>query len=76
MKIEYLPAYLSDFNLIEQAFSFIKSYVHHYYAHFAHSNAMGTDPTDAVEVYEMLFDAVYSIMAEQARKFYHHSGYL
>lgn len=76
MKVEFLPAYSPDFNPIEQAFSVIKSYIRRHYRHFARSSATGTDPEDEVEVYRMLYEAVFHITPYDAEGFFHHSGYL
>lgn len=73
---EFLPPYSPDFNPIEQAFSVIKSYIRRHYHHVARSDSTGVDAADAVEVYRMLFEAIYSIIPEHARAFFHHSGYI
>ena len=76
MKLEFLPAYSLDFNPIEQAFSAIKAYVRCHYQHFARSNLTGTDPLNEADVYAMLHEAVFSITANDAAGFFHHSGYM
>lgn len=76
MRVEFLPAYSPDFNPIEEAFSVIKAHICHNAPSFSRSDATGTDPADAVEVYRMLFDAVYSVTPEKAQAFYQHSGYV
>jgi hypothetical protein len=76
MRLEFLPAYSPDFNPIEQAFSAIKAYVRRKFRHFAMSATTLTDRNDLLDVYQMLLEAVYSITPQQARSFFHHSGYL
>jgi hypothetical protein len=76
MHLEFLPAYSPDFNPIEQAFSKIKAYIRRHYPYFARSTTKGTEQLDAVEAYEVLLEAIYSVTPKDALGFFRHSGYL
>lgn len=76
MRLEFLPPYSPDYNPIELAFSVIKARFKRHHGDFARSNTTGTNGIDRWEVYIMLLNLVYSITAEEARGFFHHSGYL
>jgi hypothetical protein len=72
MHYEFLPPYSSNINPIELAFSAIKAHIRRN-GHAIHA-AMGQkyDP----DVYVMLHEAVYSIMVDNAKAWFHHCGYL
>jgi hypothetical protein len=69
-RIVYLPAYSPDFNPIELAFSSIKAWL----------RANRDRVNQAVEnengmVYDVIWEAVYSVTAEHAVGWYKHCGY-
>lgn len=70
MKLEFLPAYSPDYNPIEQAFSVLKSKI----------RREGPIARDGVPndygVYEQLYHLVHSITPQDARGFFHNSGYV
>lgn len=67
MKLEFLPAYSPDFNLIELAFSLLKSRLRRV--------KFSDEETDAL-VFAKLYGETMSISAADCRAFYHHCGYL
>jgi transposase len=75
MKLEFLPAYLPDFNPIKQAFSAIKSYMRRHY-HYLSWSSTGTDSCNEVVVYIRLHEAIFSITTDDSKGFYYHSGYV
>jgi DDE superfamily endonuclease len=76
MRVEYLPTYSPNFNLIKQAFSVMKNYIQRHYHQFVWCGATGTDPEDDADIYAMLHKAIYYINAEHATGFFAHSGYM
>jgi hypothetical protein len=70
VRLLYLPAYLPDFNPIELAFSSIKAWLR---ANRARINAELN--TDQGSVYHTIWEAVYSVMMDNAKGWYSHSGY-
>lgn len=76
MRLEFLPPYSPDFNPIEEGFSALKARLRRNYPHFAYSAATGTTNIDRTEVLCMLYNTVYSLTAEDAAGFFHHSGYI
>jgi transposase len=66
----YLPAYSPDFNPIELAFSSIKAWLR---ANRARINA--DLKTDKGSVYHAIWEAVYSVTADDAKGWYGHCGY-
>jgi hypothetical protein len=72
MRIEYLPPYSPDLNPIEEAFSAIKAHLRrHLHVLLA---AMGEE--DDLSVYLLLYEAVYSVTADDAYGWFSHSGYV
>ena len=71
MQLLYLPAYLPDLNLIELAFSNIKSWP---CTHWDCIN-LELDLEDG-NIYDTFWAAVYLVTGEQARGWYKHSGYV
>lgn len=73
MRLKFLPLYSPDFNPIEEGFSAVKARLRRNYSHFA---ATGTTDIDRTKVLCMLYNTVYSLTAEDAASFFHHSGYI
>ncbi|KAF8601491.1 hypothetical protein BDV93DRAFT_401523, partial [Ceratobasidium sp. AG-I] len=67
----FLPAYSPDFNPIEEAFSSIKSYIRHHRNYLQMEGGGGND--DPVP---FLYEAVYSVTADDAEGWFRHSGYV
>jgi hypothetical protein len=72
MRLEYLPPYSPDYNPIEQAFSAIKAHLRRHLHVLL--GAMGEK--NDLAVYLLLFQAVYSVTAEDALGWFSHSGYV
>lgn len=68
----FLPPYSPDFNPIEQAFSAIKAHLRRHH----HELLAAMSGEDDVEVYKMLFEAVYSVTASDAAGWFRHSNYI
>ena len=65
-RLVYLPAYSPDLNPIELAFSSIKAWLR------ANRDRINTESEN---IYEALWEAVYSVTQEDARGWYKHCGY-
>jgi transposase len=72
VRLEYLPPYSPDFNPIEEAFSSIKAWLRRNRAHS--DNEFASQSLHRAT--DLLMAAVYSVTAEKARSWFHHSGYL
>ena len=66
----FLPSYSPDFNPIELAFSTIKAWLHKNRDH-AHEEM----DIEGGVIYNIFWEAVHSIMVEQAKGWYNHCGY-
>ena len=66
----YLPAYSPDFNPIELVFSSIKAWL---CANRAHLNA--EFEIEDGSIYNAIWEAVYSVTADDAKGWYSHCGY-
>jgi transposase len=71
VKLYYLPPYSPDLNPIEEAFSYIKSYIQRHGDEFR--TVLRSD--DEVAIHGYLYSALGMITAEKARGWMHHSGY-
>jgi transposase len=69
-RLLYLPAYSPDLNPIELAFSSIKAWLR------AHRDRVNIELNDEDGcIYNIFWEAVYSVTAEHARGWYKHCGY-
>jgi transposase len=69
-RLLYLPTYSPDLNPIELAFSSIKAWLR---AHRDHVNTEFNDKDGCI--YNIFWEAVYSVTAEHVRGWYKHCGY-
>ena len=69
-RLLYLPSYSPDFNPIELAFSTIKQWLR------SNRDRVNREvESDGGEIYNVFWEAVHSVTAEQARGWYKHCGY-
>jgi hypothetical protein len=69
-RLLYLPAYSPDFNPIELAFSSIKNWL------CANRDRVNQDlESNGGVVYDVFWEAVYSVTAKHAKGFFKHCGY-
>ena len=69
-RLLYLPSYSPDLNPIELAFSSIKARLR------ANRDQMDDDLAGAGAMYNILWQAIYSVSAESAKGWYKHCGYI
>ena len=69
-RLVYLPSYSPDFNPIELAFSTIKQWLRS-----NHDRVNQELESDNGTIYNIFWEAVHSVTAEQARGWYKHCGY-
>jgi hypothetical protein len=71
VRLVYLPAYSPDLNPIEEAFSSIKAWLRANRDYvLGEVEGLGADP------YGVIWEAVYSVMSEDALGWYQHSEYI
>ena len=69
-RLVYLPSYSPDFNPIELAFSTIKQWLR------SNRDRVNQElESDNGTIYNIFWEAVHSVTAEQARSWYKHCGY-
>lgn len=72
IKLLYLPPYSPDLNPIEEAFSFIKSYIRRHGLRFRTAAESG----DELSPFLFLYEAIDAVTEEQAEGWFEHAGYL
>ena len=70
VRLLYLPAYSPDLNPIELAFSSIKAWLR-----TNRSRVSAEFETEDGSIYNAIWEAVYSVMADKAKGWYSHCGY-
>ena len=70
-RLIYLPAYSPDLNPIEEAFSSIKAWLR-----ANHDYVLGEIEGDNVDPYRVIWEAIHSVMPENAYGWFQHCEYI
>ncbi len=73
MRVEFLPPYSPDFNPIEPSFSAIKADIRQRGGIIRHSM---TNSNDVLEVYDLLYNSIFSVTPQNAAGWFRKSGYV
>ncbi|KLO04148.1 hypothetical protein SCHPADRAFT_790039, partial [Schizopora paradoxa] len=71
MRVEFLPPYSPDFNPIEPSFSAIKADIRRRGGLIRHTMTHN----DNIDVYDQLYDAIWSVTPQDAAGWFRKSGY-
>ncbi len=73
MRVEFLPPYSPDFNPIEPSFSAIKADIRRRGGIIRHAM---THCEDVLDIYDLLYDAIWSVTCQDAAGWFRKSGYV